>query len=67
MDVLGTPTAEQWPKMVSMPDYTHWLVLRRTDSYVVGRVFFFLMFQHPLYNVSVVCGTRRYFAGVSFV
>ena len=39
MDVLGTPTAEQWPKMVSMPDYTHWLVLRRTDSYVVETVF----------------------------
>lgn len=52
MDVLGTPTAEQWPKMVSMPDYTHWLVLRRTDSYVVGRVFFSNVSASPLQCIS---------------
>ena len=34
MDILGTPTTKEWPKLSSMPDYTAWIAERRTDTYV---------------------------------
>lgn len=34
MDILGTPTTKDWPKLSSMPDYAAWIAERRTDTYV---------------------------------
>lgn len=36
MDILGTPTTKEWPKLSSMPDYTAWIAERRTDTYVLS-------------------------------